>query len=122
MLVQPLLASVSQLGEWPLVFFDGHYSHAANKRVTLPESGTVEALFAEESNVPGTADSEQIAVAQAAIDVVTKRFGAPTYARVDLVHDDDGHSCVLELELIEPSLFLPQAGPEAVNRLVAAFT
>lgn len=119
-LVQPLLASVSLHGEWPLIFLDGHYSHAASKRVTLPELGTIEDLFAEETNAPHIADTGQVAVAQAAIDVVTERFGTPTYARVDLVRDDEGRSCVLELELIEPSLFLPQAEPEALNRLVVA--
>jgi hypothetical protein len=52
--------------------------------------------------------------------VVTSRFGVPLYARVDLVRDDRGRSCVLELELVEPSLFLPQATPDALHNLVAA--
>jgi glutathione synthase/RimK-type ligase-like ATP-grasp enzyme len=119
-LVQPLLASVSEQGEWPLIFLDGRYSHAANKRVKLADSGAVDELFAAETNTPHVADAEQIAVAQAAIDVVTERFGVPTYARVDLVRDDEGRSCVLEVELIEPSLFLPQAGPEPLASLVRA--
>ncbi len=50
------------------------------------------------------------------------RFGIPTYARVDLVRDDSGASCVLEVELVEPSLFLPEAGPRRLSRLVAALT
>ncbi len=119
-LVQPAVASVAAEGEWPLVFFDGRYSHAASKRVALPPAGAVEGLFAAEVSAPHVADAEQVAVAQAAVDVVTARFGAPTYARVDLVRGDDG-PWVLELELVEPSLFLPQAGPDAVARLVEAF-
>jgi hypothetical protein len=43
----------------------------------------------------------------------------PLYARVDLVHDGAGRPVVLELELAEPSLFLPQA-PEAAGTLVRA--
>jgi hypothetical protein len=121
-LVQPLLTSVSEQGEWPLIFFAGRYSHAANKRVTLAESGALDELFAAETNTPHVADAEQIAVAQAAIDVVTERFGAPAYARVDLVRDDEGRSCVLEVELIEPSLFLPQAEPEALDHFVRALS
>jgi hypothetical protein len=39
----------------------------------------------------------------------------PLYARVDLVRDLDGRFCVIELELIEPFLFLPQV-PEAIER------
>jgi glutathione synthase/RimK-type ligase-like ATP-grasp enzyme len=119
-LVQPLLKSVAVDGEWPLVFLGGRYSHAANKRVELPRAGTVDDLFAAETNVPYVADADQIAVAERALDVVTRRYGVPLYARVDLVRDDNGRPCVLELELIEPSLFLQQAPPEAVARLVAA--
>ena len=44
---------------------------------------------------------------------------APLYARIDLVHDADGRPVVLELELTEPSLFLPQA-PRAAARLARA--
>lgn len=117
-LIQPLVASVAVDGEWPLVFLGGSYSHAANKRVSLPRASSVEGLFAEETNTAHVADAAQIAVAQAAVDVVAERFGVPTYARVDLVRDDDGGFRVLELELVEPSLFLPQAEPEAVDRLV----
>jgi glutathione synthase/RimK-type ligase-like ATP-grasp enzyme len=119
-LLQPLLKSVAEDGEWPMVFFAGQYSHAASKRVALPRAALVDDLFAEETNAPYAADANQIATAQQAIAVVTERFGVPLYARVDLVRDDDGTPCVLELELVEPSLFLPQAPPEAVTRLVAA--
>ncbi|GAA1582842.1 hypothetical protein GCM10009828_003650 [Actinoplanes couchii] len=119
-LVQPLLKSVVADGEWPLLFFGGVYSHAASKRVALPRAGTVEYLFAEETNVAYTADPEQIAVARQVVDLVTERFGTPVYARVDLVRDDDGKPCVLEVELIEPSLFLPEGPPESVGKLVKA--
>lgn len=119
-LVQPMLASVAAEGEWPLVFFGEQYSHAANKRVTLARSGQVDDLFVEETSTAHTADPAQIAVARSAIDVVSARFGAPAYARVDLVRDDQGRYCVLEVELIEPSLFLPYADPAAVHGLVAA--
>jgi glutathione synthase/RimK-type ligase-like ATP-grasp enzyme len=121
-LIQPLLASVAVDGEWPLIFFDGQYSHAASKRVALPAAASVEGLFAEETNTAHTADADQIAVAQAAVDVVVQRFGVPSYARVDLVRDDTGRFVVLEVELVEPSLFLPQAGPEAIERFVDALT
>jgi hypothetical protein len=59
-------------------------------------------------------------VATAALDVVAARFGTPTYARVDVVKDDDGAACVLEVELVEPSLFLVEGGPAAAQRLVDA--
>ncbi len=118
--LQPLLASVARDGEWPLVFLDGAFSHAASKRVTLPRAGLVDDLFAAEATGPHEPDREQLTVAGAAVALVTERFGPPAYARVDLVRDDDGRPCVLELELVEPSLFLPEGRSQAVRRLVAA--
>lgn len=119
-LVQPFVRSVPVEGEWPLVFLGGAYSHAASKRVALPEAALVEGLFAAEVNAPHVATAEQVEVARAAMAVVTARFGVLPYARVDLVRADDGTSLVLEVELVEPSLFLPQADPGAPDRLAAA--
>lgn len=119
-MLQPLLASVAREGEWPLVFLGGGYSHAASKRVDLPRAGAVEGLFAAERTAPHDADAAQRAVAHAAVEVLAARFGVPAYGRVDLVRDDAGRPCVLEVELVEPSLFLPHGGPAAVDRLVAA--
>jgi hypothetical protein len=121
-LIQPLLTSVMSEGEWPLIYLGGAYSHAASKRVVLPHAGMVDDLFAAEENRDHDPDDDQLAVANAAVQVVTGRFGAPLYARVDLVRDNAGEICVLELELVEPSLFLPQARPEALDRVVATFT
>jgi len=115
-LVQPFLRSIPAEGEWPMVFLDGRFSHAANKRVALPQAGTVDDLFAPETNAAHVATAAQIEVAQAAVDLVADRLGTPTYARVDLVRDDTGGFCVLELELVEPSLFLAYAEPSAAER------
>ena len=119
-LVQPLLSSVAVEGEWPLIFFGGRYSHAASKRVDLPQAGAVSGLYAPETVAPHRATVEQVGVATAALDVVTARFGTPPYTRVDVVKDDDGAACVLEVELVEPSLFLVEGGPAAAQRLVDA--
>ena len=119
-LVQPFVKSVATEGEWPLVFFDGQFSHAASKRVALPQAGAVEDLFAAETNAGHDATEAQIEVAQAAVDLVSARLGMPTYARVDLVRDDAGQFCVLEVELIEPSLFLPYTDLAAAERFAAA--
>ncbi len=119
-LVQPFVASVPRDGEWPLVFLGGAYSHAASKRVALPEAALIEGLFAAEENTPHAASAEQVEVATSAMDLVRERFGVLPYARVDLVRADDGSSLVLEVELVEPSLFLPQADTAAADRLAAA--
>lgn len=119
-LVQPLLNSIAKDGEWPMVFFGGKFSHAANKRVSLPRAGTVDDLFAAETNSPHTPTTNQLKVAQAAIDFVSSKFGTTTYARVDLVLDNQGNDCVLELELIEPSLFLYYADAKCTQSFVEA--
>lgn len=119
-LVQPFVASVATDGEWPLVFLSGEYSHAASKRVAVPEAGAIDGLFAAETNTVHTATPEQIRVAEAALDVVTARCGPLAYSRVDLVRADDGTSQVLEVELVEPSLFLPYTDPAAATRLATA--
>jgi len=119
-LVQPLLNSIARDGEWPMVFFNGKFSHAANKRVTLPRAGSVDDLFAPETNSPHTPTTNQLKVAQAAIDFVSSKFGTTTYARVDLVLDNQGNDCVLELELIEPSLFLYYADAKCTHSFVEA--
>ncbi len=41
------------------------------------------------------------------------------YARIDLLHDEHGAPCVLELELAEPSLYLGYS-PDAPARLAGA--
>jgi glutathione synthase/RimK-type ligase-like ATP-grasp enzyme len=119
-LVQPYLESVAREGEWPMVFVDGRFSHAASKRVSLPQAGSVDVMFAAETNAAHEATHEQVAVAQAVMDHVSARLGTPTSGRVDLVRGDDGRYCVLELELSEPSLFLRYADAAVVERFVAA--
>lgn len=119
-LVQPHLKSVAAEGEWPIIFLGGEFSHAAGKQVSLPRAGVIDGLFAEETNRPHTPSADQRAVAEAAMAVVRQRLGAPAYGRVDLVRDDDGRFCVLEVELVEPSLFLRYADAAAMSRFVAA--
>lgn len=119
-LVQPLLASVAVDGEWPMVFFGGVFSHTASKRVHLPDPSTTGELFAIESNEPCVASAEQIEAAERAMQYVQRRFGTLTYGRVDLVRAEDGRYLVLEVELVEPSLFLPEGGAAAVQRCAAA--
>lgn len=121
-LVQPRIASVAEHGEWALLFFAGRFSHAANKRIELAPAGTVDALYVAEDLAAHDADADQVDAARAAVDAVTARFGVPAYARVDLVRADDGGHLVLEVELVEPSLFLPQGGPAAAGALTDALT
>jgi hypothetical protein len=108
-LVQPYLESTEGYGERSLVWIDGSFTHAMRKSPRF--AGSME-------NVTGPypiADDER-RVALAAIALCSP---ALVYGRVDLARDAAGQPRVMEVELIEPSLFLAHCG-EALERLVAA--
>ena len=80
-------------------------------------SPIVGGLYVEEDIRPATPTAAEHAVAATALAAIPG--GAPLYARVNLVPDAAGAPVVLELELVEPSLFLVHdAG--AADRVAAA--
>jgi O-ureido-D-serine cyclo-ligase len=114
-LLQPYLARVDAEGETALVYFEGAFSHAVRKGPLLqPGAGATEALFAPEAITARDASAAERAVAAAALAAIPGT-ATPLYARVDLIRDDAGQPRVLELELVEPSLFFDQA-PGAAAR------
>jgi glutathione synthase/RimK-type ligase-like ATP-grasp enzyme len=108
-LVQPYVASVERYGERSLVWIDGEITHAVRKAPRLARGQ--EAVTGPLPIAP--AEEE---VARAALAVA----GGPLlYARIDLAPGLDGTPQVMELELIEPSLFFPYS-PAALARFVRA--
>ncbi len=106
-LVQPYAERVDDDGETALVFMSGRFSHAIRKGPILagvPE--TVGGLFAAEQIDRRTPREGERAAAEAALDALPLDRDDLLYARVDLVPGDDGRPLVLEVELVEPSLFL----------------
>lgn len=106
-LVQPYVARVDDDGETAMVYVAGRFSHAIRKGPILagvPE--TVGGLFAAEQIDRRTPRECECAAAEAALDAVPFDRDDLLYARVDLVSSDDGRPLVLEVELVEPSLFL----------------
>ena len=122
-MVQPYLASVDDLGETAMLFIGGRFSHAVRKGPLLARGEGVRQDRESRGDLrPAIATTAQRDVAQAVFDAVPDLVGGgvpPLYARIDLVHDADGRPVVLELELTEPSLFLPQA-PGAAATLARA--
>lgn len=108
-LLQPYLGRVEEHGETALLFFEGLFSHAIRKGPLLQRgAGPTTGLYAKETIEPRTPSADELAVAQRAVAAIP--FGQPLlYARVDLIHDDDGSPRLLELELVEPSVFVAQA-------------
>ncbi len=123
-MVQPNQAIVDDAGETALLFLGGGFSHAVRKGPLLGRGEGVRQDRDSRGDLrPVPATPEQRAVAQAVVDAVPALVAgaAPLlYARIDLVADAAGRPVVLEVELTEPSLFLPQAPPEALPRLARA--
>jgi glutathione synthase/RimK-type ligase-like ATP-grasp enzyme len=106
-LVQPYLASVDDYGERSLVWIDGALSHAIRKAPRFSgDNETVTGPFP-------IADDER-AVAERALAPIADRI---LYGRVDLARDDRDRPVVMELELVEPSLFFVR-GPGSVERFI----
>lgn len=116
MLVQHYLPAVVEPGERCLVFLDGEFSHAVRKRSLF-----LGGRHAGPEGVPVAAEPDEIAAAERILAHVPELAGgpAPLYARVDLLRDPDKVPRLLELELVEPSLFFDD-GPGSADKLVHA--
>jgi hypothetical protein len=120
-MVQPYEPAVDQLGETALVYLGGQFSHALRKGPLLElGAGVRERLWLREEITRTSPTKAELAVADSALSAAHRRAGPTTYARVDVVTRSDGTPCVLELELIEPSLFLRYCvgGPERFARVL----
>jgi glutathione synthase/RimK-type ligase-like ATP-grasp enzyme len=108
-LIQPFAAEIPRDGELSLVFIDAGFSHAAIKRaaagdfrVQTEHGGRVDSIE------PNASIVEQASRALAALPEI------PLYARVDGIVRD-GAFLLMELELIEPNLFLSHASGAAAR-------
>jgi glutathione synthase/RimK-type ligase-like ATP-grasp enzyme len=103
-LIQPFLPAVGEEGELSLFYFDGVFSHAVTK-VAVAGDFRVQPQFG--GQVSGVAPEPE---ALHAAEMVLKAAGRSlTYARVDLIRGLDGAPQLMELEVIEPDLFLGHA-------------
>ncbi|CAM5708957.1 ATP-grasp domain-containing protein OS=Streptomyces fumanus OX=67302 GN=GCM10018772_02330 PE=4 SV=1 [Streptomyces fumanus] len=123
-MVQPYLRAVDTAGERAVQYFGGQLLHASRKGAVLaPGTAYDERKVAHPGLEPWTPTRAELAVAEQALAAVPARAGELLYARVDLVDGEDGRPRVMELELIEPNLFLflhPRSVPEVVARVLAA--
>lgn len=123
-MTQPYIASVDDEGETAMLFFGGTFSHAIRKGAILAKGegvrqdrdGRGENPMSREPSDAQHAIAKQ---ALAATDEILGRSAELMYARIDLVTAADGSPLVIELELTEPSLFLPWSNGGA-ERLVDA--
>lgn len=121
-LVQPYQNSVETRGETALLFGQGRFSHAVNKAalLTAGKPPTSDKLFATEKLSTTVATAAERDVAEAVLDATPFARAELLYARIDLLEGPDGTPLLLELELVEPSMFLTHAPSPAVSHFAAA--
>ena len=119
-MVQPFLRSVSEEGEYSIMLFGGKFSHAIVKR---PKSGD----YRVQPHLGGT--EQPCAAPEGAIELAHAALAAApaeaSYARVDMVRDNEGKLAIIELELIEPALWLqhaPDGGASFASALRASLS
>ncbi len=108
-LIQPYLPSVEDYGERSLIWIDGVLTHAVRKSPRL--DGQAESVSEAVEIMP--------AEATLARRVIGSVQGPIMYGRIDMAPDRSGEPVLMELELLEPSLFFPQC-PRALDCFVAA--
>ena len=115
-LVQPYLKAVDDQGETALLFFQGQFSHAIRKAPLLKRGeDPTSALFKAESITARQPSAAELDVATRVLAALP--FETLAYVRVDLLPSENGPQ-LLELELTEPSVFLPY-GEGAAARFAA---
>ena len=113
--VQPFVRSIQTDGEYSLFFFSGDYSHAIRK---LPKAGDFRSQEEHGADIQAIEKNDMlVAAAQKTLALVEPQ---PVYARADFVRRADGRYLLMELELIEPSLYL-RSDPDAPQRFARAF-
>ena len=113
--VQPFIESIRDEGEYSLFFFNGEYSHAI---VKTPKAGDFRVQEEHGAEITPTAPPQGL------LDVAQRVFShiepLPVYGRGDWVRGPDGRFLLMELELIEPSLYL-RTDSGAALRFALAF-
>lgn len=100
-LVQPFVESIRSTGEYSLFFLGGAYSHCIQK---VPKAGDFRVQEEHGADIQAVvAPGDLVDIAEGVLQLVEPR---PVYARVDFVHDNERGYLLMELELIEPSLYL----------------
>jgi len=113
--LQPFVDSVQTEGEYSLFYFGGAYSHAIQK---VPRTGDFRVQEEHGGDIRHHDASAALRVAgERVMDLIRP---CPVYARVDFVRAARDEFLVMELELIEPSLYL-RMDAAAADRFAAAF-
>lgn len=113
--VQPYLEAIETEGEYSLFYLGGEFSHAIQKTPTRGDF-----RVQEEHGASIVAVEPSAGLVASASRVMQLVEPAPVYARADFVRGADDRFLLMELELIEPSLYL-RMDAGAAARFAAAF-
>lgn len=114
-LVQPFIESIRSEGEFSLFYFGGTFSHGILKIPVVGDFRSQEEFGSEIKSV-----QPEAALLAAGDRIVALVEPPPVYARVDLLRGTDGRFLLMELELIEPSLYF-RTDAAAAGRFAAVF-
>lgn len=114
-IIQPFVAEILSSGEYSLFYLGGKFSHAIRK---VPASGDFRVQ--EEYGAAIELIDPSAGLVAAGDRVIGLVEPAPVYARVDFVAGREGRFLLMELELIEPSMYL-RMDKEAPRRFAMAF-
>jgi hypothetical protein len=112
LMVQPFVGSVLDYGERCLIFIDGECTHAVRKAARFADGGEFASSIVEPA-------ADELRCARGVLEALGAGCKGLLYARVDLARDEAGRPLLMELELIEPYLFLGSA-PHAAERFADA--
>jgi len=115
LILQPFIESILSEGEYSLFYFAGEFSHAIRKR---PATGDFRVQEEHGGLIQAVRPAAELQ--RAATDALSALGQTLLYARVDFVLLDDGQPALIEMELIEPSLYFEQCDAAAA-RFAAAF-
>jgi glutathione synthase/RimK-type ligase-like ATP-grasp enzyme len=108
MMIQPYLSAVATSGELSLLYFDGRFSHAVRK-TPAPGDFRVQERHGG-ATVSVAATSQEQAIGRRVLDAL---HAETLYARVDLLPGTGGELLLVELEIVEPGMFLRMDGAAA---------
>ena len=95
---------MTEEGEYSFLYFGGVFSHALIK-TAKPGDYRIQSAFGGQETIYQPS-AEELAGAN---DILATLDSPPLYARVDLLRGLDGDLALIELEMIEPYLYLPHA-------------
>ncbi|HEX4244228.1 MAG TPA: hypothetical protein VHY77_01570 [Acidimicrobiales bacterium] len=119
-MIQPYQSRIDVEGETALFFVDGTYSHAISKQALLrADVGVTERLWEQQVITAAQPRDDQKFLGENVMCAVDRLVGPTTYARVDVVDGTEGSPLVLEVEVVEPSLFLTHC-PDAARGIASS--